>query len=148
MRALVGIDLVDGKSAERVLGQAAKFAAKLGATLDVAYIDGVPYAEALVRDPAVRSMLEAEAKKMRAEHEEHLNTLVSGLPAPVRGKPVTRYGYDAADAMVELAADYDVLMVATHGRKGFGRLLLGSVAERIVRFAPIPTLVLREPKET
>ncbi|MCB9675685.1 MAG: universal stress protein [Alphaproteobacteria bacterium] len=147
MRALVGVDLVDGKGADEVLAQAVGFAEKMGATLDVAYVDGVPYAEALVRDPAVRAMLEAEAKKLRADHEGRVNDMVAAMPDSVRGKAVTRYGYDAADAMVELAADYDLLMVATHGRRGLGHLLLGSVAERIVRLAPVPTLVLRVPKE-
>lgn len=147
MRALVGVDLTDGNAADAVVAQAAKFAEQLGATLDVGYIDGVPYAEALVRDPAVRSMLEAEAKKLRSQHEERVNDIVAGLAESIRGSAVTRYGYDPADAMVELAADYDLLMVATHGRRGIGHLLMGSVAERIVRFAPCPTLVLRVPKD-
>ena len=37
----------------------------------------------------------------------------------------------------------DLLVVGTHGRKGLSRLLLGSVAERIVRTAPIPVLTVR-----
>ncbi len=37
----------------------------------------------------------------------------------------------------------EMIVVPSHGRSGFTRLLLGSVAERIVRFAPCPVLVLR-----
>ena len=37
----------------------------------------------------------------------------------------------------------DLLVVATQGRTGLGRLLLGSVAERVVREAPCPVLVVR-----
>jgi len=147
MRALVGIDLNDS-GALAVVASAAEFAAKMGATLDVAYVDGVPYADALVRDPGVRAMLEAEATKMRQEHTDRLEAIVAELPDAVRGKAVTRYGYEPAEAICDLGADYDVLMVATHGRRGLGHLLLGSVAERIVRFAPVPTLVLRVPKES
>ncbi len=39
--------------------------------------------------------------------------------------------------------DVDLLVVGTHGRTGLGRLLLGSVAERVVRHAPCSVLVTR-----
>lgn len=44
----------------------------------------------------------------------------------------------------ELAAD--VIVLASHGRSGLGRVLLGSVAESVLRHAPVPTLVVRVPK--
>ncbi|MFN8525806.1 MAG: universal stress protein [Chloroflexota bacterium] len=37
----------------------------------------------------------------------------------------------------------DVIVMATHGRRGFERLTLGSVTEAVVRSAPVPTLVVR-----
>lgn len=40
----------------------------------------------------------------------------------------------------------DLIVVGTHGRKGIGRLLLGSGAEQIVRLAPVPVLVVRDPQ--
>lgn len=36
-----------------------------------------------------------------------------------------------------------LILISSHGRKGIPRLLLGSVAERVVRLAPCPVLVLR-----
>jgi nucleotide-binding universal stress UspA family protein len=42
------------------------------------------------------------------------------------------------------AADVDLIVMGTHGRTGFSHLLLGSVAERVVRHAPCPVLVVRE----
>jgi nucleotide-binding universal stress UspA family protein len=39
--------------------------------------------------------------------------------------------------------DADVIVLGSHGRRGFQRLFLGSVAEHIVRSAPIPVLVVR-----
>jgi nucleotide-binding universal stress UspA family protein len=37
----------------------------------------------------------------------------------------------------------DLIVVGTHGRRGVGRILLGSGAEQIVRLAPVPVLVIR-----
>lgn len=38
---------------------------------------------------------------------------------------------------------YDLVIVGTHGRTGLKHVLLGSVAERIVRHAPVPVLAIR-----
>jgi nucleotide-binding universal stress UspA family protein len=53
---------------------------------------------------------------------------------------------DPADRIVEQAArvDADVIVLATHGRTGLKRLLLGSVAEKVVRLAGCPVFVMRE----
>lgn len=40
----------------------------------------------------------------------------------------------------------DLIILATHGRTGLSHVLLGSVAERVVRHAPCPVLVVREPE--
>jgi nucleotide-binding universal stress UspA family protein len=39
--------------------------------------------------------------------------------------------------------DADLIAVGTHGRRGLGRVLLGSGAEQIIRVAPVPVLVIR-----
>jgi universal stress protein A len=39
-----------------------------------------------------------------------------------------------------------VIVIATHGRKGLSHMVLGSVAERVVRGAPCPVLVIKPPK--
>ena len=48
-------------------------------------------------------------------------------------------------SIVELAkaGDYDLIVVGTHGRKRLARVILGSVAERVVRHAPCAVLVAR-----
>ena len=39
----------------------------------------------------------------------------------------------------------DLIAMATHGRTGIGRLLFGSVAEAVLRRAPVPVFMIREP---
>lgn len=57
---------------------------------------------------------------------------------------VTR-GVNAAPTILDYAADHDVdlIVMGSHGRRGFRRLLLGSVTEEVVRMARCPVLVVR-----
>jgi universal stress protein A len=41
----------------------------------------------------------------------------------------------------------DVIVIATQGRTGLAHILLGSVAERVIRHAPCPVFVIRNPKD-
>ena len=52
---------------------------------------------------------------------------------------------DPGSQISELAKERDagLIVISSHGRTGLTRLLLGSVAERVVRMAPCPVLVLR-----
>jgi nucleotide-binding universal stress UspA family protein len=55
-------------------------------------------------------------------------------------------GLPAAEiARLAQEGSFDLVVVATHGRRGVKRVLLGSVAERIVRDAPCTVLVVRPP---
>jgi nucleotide-binding universal stress UspA family protein len=56
---------------------------------------------------------------------------------------------DPASAIVRLAEEEkaDLIVMGTHGRTGFFRLLMGSVAEAIVRRAKCPVLTFKEPAE-
>ncbi|MBN1110322.1 MAG: universal stress protein [Methanomassiliicoccales archaeon] len=49
--------------------------------------------------------------------------------------------------IVDLSEEHDLVVMGTLGRTGFSKLLLGSVAERVVRFAKCPVLVVRSPGE-
>ena len=50
----------------------------------------------------------------------------------------------AADAILYLARDRNINLVVmgTHGRRGFDRLMLGSVTERVLRYSPCPVLAI------
>jgi nucleotide-binding universal stress UspA family protein len=54
----------------------------------------------------------------------------------------------AAQAIVDFARDLpaDLLVVGTHGRSGMAHLVMGSVAERVVRLGPCPVLTVRHPE--
>lgn len=51
-----------------------------------------------------------------------------------------------ADAIMEKARDWhaDVLIIGTHGRRGFSHILMGSVAENVIRIATLPVLLVRQ----
>jgi len=53
-----------------------------------------------------------------------------------------------AEAIVDYArqAEIDLIIMGTHGRTGMSQLLVGSVAERVVRTAPCPVLTVKHPE--
>jgi nucleotide-binding universal stress UspA family protein len=55
---------------------------------------------------------------------------------------------DPGSGIVDFAKEVtaDLIVMPSHGRTGIKRLLLGSVAERVVRLAECPVMVLRQPK--
>ncbi len=91
---------------------------------------------------SIYSLLEKEGKDAvdYVVNEGH-KLDVKVTPKVVEGSP--------AKKIVDEAEDYDLVVMGTLGRTGISKLLLGSVAERVVRFAPCPVLVVRAeaPKE-
>jgi nucleotide-binding universal stress UspA family protein len=55
---------------------------------------------------------------------------------------------DPASAIVDLAREeeVDLIVMGTHGRTGLRRLLMGSIAEAVVRTAPCPVLTYKPPQ--
>jgi nucleotide-binding universal stress UspA family protein len=58
------------------------------------------------------------------------------------------YAARLSDLVIEVARSWDaeLIVIGTHGRRGVGRLLLGSDAEQIVRSSPVPVLLVRAPE--
>ncbi|WP_224336663.1 universal stress protein [Haloprofundus halobius] len=52
------------------------------------------------------------------------------------------------DTIVDYADEHDIdlVVMATHGRRGLDRYLLGSVTERVVRNSEVPVLTVRQPQ--
>ena len=69
----------------------------------------------------------------------------SDLPLFTATPPVTNC---ASAEIIRYArdAETDLIVMGTHGRTGFGRLLIGSVAEHVVRHAPCPVLTIKHPE--
>ena len=55
------------------------------------------------------------------------------------------FGERLAEVVADSATRFnaDLMVVGTHGRRGIGRVLMGSGAEQIIRLSPVPVLVLR-----
>lgn len=49
--------------------------------------------------------------------------------------------------IIEEAKEDDLIVMGTLGRSGISKLLLGSVAERVIRYSPCPVLIVRSPQE-
>lgn len=56
-------------------------------------------------------------------------------------KPYQRLGESVADEAADWGAD--LVVIGTHGRRGLGRMLLGSGAEQVIRLSGVPVLVVR-----
>jgi len=86
----------------------------------------------------------AQAPLILRERIKELSTLVSGEIPKERLKTHARLG-KAVETLLQTCVDYDadLLIVGTHGRKGLDRVLLGSVAESLVRSGRCPVLVAR-----
>lgn len=144
MRALLAVDL--RREPHVVVDAAASWAERLGAVVDLVFVDEFRLAQPPARDPALLPVFEREWERMRLEDEAEMGKLLARLAPARRGSFLLLTG-PAAAGVVGAADPYDVVVVATHGRTGLAHFWLGSVAERIVRQCEKPVLVLRLPRD-
>lgn len=135
---------LDGSAfADSMLPRASAFAEALGLSMrlfTVAIPNAIPMApfgtEALLAD---------ESDLTRQEHEsrQRLDALAATLPVPTTTEVAT--DMTATRAILEQAAATDVglIAMATHGRTGLARLVMGNVADAVLRGAPKPMLLYR-----
>jgi nucleotide-binding universal stress UspA family protein len=81
--------------------------------------------------------------------QAYLETAKSHLVPDLEGIVGTVWSGSAASAIVKAAQTYgvDMIVMTTHGRTGRERDMFGSVAEAVLREAPMPVLVLRPARE-
>jgi nucleotide-binding universal stress UspA family protein len=89
---------------------------------------------------------EPPTEQLRAEAQDYLNPVAERLK--VRGSSVQTHvalGQHAASDILDAAQrlGVDLMALETHGRRGLARLLMGSVADKVIRGASMPVLVHR-----
>ena len=88
---------------------------------------------------SVYPQLENEGKRAVEEVRKEGEAMgVKVTPVVLEGSPTRK--------IVEMAADFDLVVLGTLGRSALGKLFIGSVAERVTRYAPCPVLVVRSKK--
>jgi universal stress protein A len=89
----------------------------------------------------VAGEIEEDAK---ARMEKITAKYFRGFPS-VEPRLLSGAAHDALFRFLELEK-IDLVVMATHGRSGLSNVLLGSVAERIVRHSPVPVLTVKPDK--
>ncbi|HSU40783.1 MAG TPA: universal stress protein [Polyangiaceae bacterium] len=124
---------------------AAELAKNVGATLHVVHVwDRPTYASdaVLVRRPGEEHCSLAELIQRNAENDmkDFLATLELG---DVKLTHELLSGDPTAKLVEQLkGGGYDLVVLGTHGRTGLMHLLMGSVAEKLVRLSPVPVLTV------
>jgi nucleotide-binding universal stress UspA family protein len=98
--------------------------------------------DTFIPPPELQADLEEAARKQLDA------LLIDNDPIPLRTHPAVVVSSSPALAITKYArkVDADLIVMGTHGRGAFAHLLMGSVAERVVRTAPCPVLTVRCPE--
>jgi nucleotide-binding universal stress UspA family protein len=144
---------VDGtRQSSRALSSAIALAKNQDATLHIVHVIDELVMVSIV-DPTgvgvaeyVKKMLESlgrAGQKIIADAERAARRELSNVHAEM----VSSRGKTVADVILRRAkrAGAELIVLGTHGRRGIGRLLMGSDAESVVREATVPVLLVRSP---
>jgi nucleotide-binding universal stress UspA family protein len=145
-RILVATDF--GEAADAALGYGRALAKQFGAELHVLHVAPNIYLETFGADtfsaiaPQLQSELEAAARR---QLDERLIDSDKSDPPTLR---VVLTACSPAYTIVEYAKDkkIDLIVMGTHGRGALAHVMMGSVAERVVRIAPCPVLTVKHPE--
>lgn len=85
---------------------------------------------------------ETQRRTIFRDNDEYLGRVGDAFRTEDREIEVLQCWGDPADRIVEAAADVDLIVMATHGRGPAGRVLHGSVADRVTREASVPVLLV------
>jgi nucleotide-binding universal stress UspA family protein len=128
-----------GAAAEAAFRYGRTLAETFGADLHLLHVMDNTLFQARFADPAT---IEAAVRK-------ELNDRVAAAKCSrFAAYAVVKKFESPTDAIVRYAksASIDLIVMGTHGHKGAAHVLMGSVAERVVRTAPCPVLVVRHPE--
>lgn len=138
-RLLVATDLSESNVA--ALRYARMLADRFRAKLTVIYSDPIAYPVELFGDvpTLVYASTPEHQARLRIEVEEHVDPILRGTPYDVL---VTVGAPAAAIARVADEKKAELLVIGTHGHRGWRRALLGSVAEGVLHDAKCPVLTV------
>jgi len=128
-----------GPASDAALAYGRALAKTFGAKLHLLHVADNDFLQPLVNDPYVLKAATFRRIEERLTAEDR--TVLSAHPAlAIADQPaVAITSYAKAETI-------DLIVMGTHGRTGVSHLLLGSVAERVVRTAPCPVLTVRHPE--
>ena len=140
-RILVPIDF--SPLSQKALHYAVRFAREFDTELDLLYVlePEIPPAfdGFMIAPPAANGAVTTEGKALKALVKEAKAAGAENTSGAIRRGL-------ASHEIVEAAKDLsvDLIVIATHGYTGWKHFCIGSTAERVVRAAPCPVLVVRE----
>lgn len=139
-RIMVPLDL--SEPAHKALKYAIRVAQQFGAEIQLAHVVTEIGYDGLITASSLRKM-EGELQQHAREELEKMVRLEDQFRIKIRtevllGEPAREISRLARDE------ETDLILVSTEGRTGLARALLGSTAEKILRYAPCPVLVVRE----
>ncbi len=130
---------LDGSElAEVALAYAKGIASRLGLEVLLLHVAGKGESDSL---PLHRAYIEQVCERLRREMAE-VQEKIGGKAVTVKGEVVMGY---AADEILRYAGEkeVDLILMATHGRSGIRRWVMGSVADKILRSSAFPVLLVR-----
>ena len=141
-RILVPLDF--SANSTRALDYARGLAEKFDAALHLVHVCEVPSMMTASMDAYAIAYTDW-SQRLGEEAEAELNRIKAGLR--VRATTEVLFG-NPAKAIVEDAEtnNADLIVMGTHGHGAVMHVLMGNVAERVVRMAPCPVLTVREPR--
>lgn len=137
---------VDGSAtSNRGLDEALAVAAKFNSTLRLVHVldeSSLAMSAGLGDVGALFTLLREGGEEVLAKAKQRANAKGIEAETVLHDTFTTR----VCDLIVKEAIDWkaDLIVIGTHGRRGAGRLLLGSDAEQILRLAPAPVLLVRQ----
>ena len=129
--------------AEQALDYACALAGKLGATVHLVHAVASPPSALQV------ALTEGSLENLVTEHRDALEKLAESRRGAASFGPSTVEVGDPRDTIVATAQAIgaDLIIMGTHGRRGLSRVVMGSVAEDVMRHAPCPVLTVRPKPE-
>jgi len=121
-----------------VVEHAEQLATEHDATLHAIHVTNT----ASLADLPMESSWEGVSQALKQQGENAVEDVMAELSGDVAVKTVVLDGSPAKEIVEYAEENCDCIVMGTHGRSGVDRLLIGSVAERVVRSAPVPVTTI------